>query len=128
MHAYTYIHTYIHTDTHTYIHTYIHTYRHTYIHTYIHEEIHLPGCRRRLIVSEQIFFKLYRYVRPIGRFFLEFGIQTISVWTMFNLCNSNWDAEANILAQTAGVPSIPWSGEGLEANLGPDGTIPEERL
>lgn len=35
-------------------------------------------------------------------------------------------AEANILAQTAGVPSIPWSGDGLEANLGPDGTIPEE--
>eukprot|EP00913_Durusdinium_trenchii_P021985 g20658.t1 len=33
---------------------------------------------------------------------------------------------ANILAQTAGVPSIPWSGDGLEANLGPDGTIPEE--
>lgn len=33
---------------------------------------------------------------------------------------------ANILAQTAGVPSIPWSGEGLEANLGPDGTIPED--
>ncbi|CAK9097016.1 unnamed protein product [Durusdinium trenchii] len=33
---------------------------------------------------------------------------------------------ANILAQTAGVPSIPWSGDGLEANLGPDGTIPED--
>ena len=35
-------------------------------------------------------------------------------------------AEANILAQTAGVPSIPWSGDGLQADLGPDGTIPEE--
>jgi len=33
---------------------------------------------------------------------------------------------ANILAQTAGVPSIPWSGEGLQADLGPDGTIPED--
>ena len=41
---------------------------------------------------------------------------------------SVWYAEANILAQTAGVPSIPWSGEGLEANLGPDGTIPEEKF
>lgn len=33
---------------------------------------------------------------------------------------------ANILAQTAGVPSIPWSGDGLEANLQDDGTIPED--
>ena len=33
---------------------------------------------------------------------------------------------ANILAQTAGVPSIPWSGDGLQADLGPDGTIPKE--
>eukprot|EP00928_Gymnodinium_smaydae_P037781 TRINITY_DN26188_c0_g1_i1.p1 TRINITY_DN26188_c0_g1~~TRINITY_DN26188_c0_g1_i1.p1 ORF type:complete len:2149 (+),score=434.34 TRINITY_DN26188_c0_g1_i1:43-6489(+) len=33
---------------------------------------------------------------------------------------------ANILAQTAGVCSIPWSGDGLEANLGEDGTIPDE--
>ncbi|CAM9423058.1 unnamed protein product [Ascophyllum nodosum] len=33
---------------------------------------------------------------------------------------------ANILAQTAKVPSIPWSGDGLEAKLTEDGTIPEE--
>merc|ERR1719240_942457 len=33
---------------------------------------------------------------------------------------------ANILAQTAGVPSIPWSGDGLQANLSEDGTIPDE--
>lgn len=33
---------------------------------------------------------------------------------------------ANILAQTAGVSSIPWSGDGLEANLQEDGTIPQE--
>jgi len=33
---------------------------------------------------------------------------------------------ANILAQTAGVPSIPWSGDGLKAELGEDGTIPQE--
>mmetsp|Transcript_92515 Transcript_92515/g.239542 ORF Transcript_92515/g.239542 Transcript_92515/m.239542 type:complete len:2286 (-) Transcript_92515:182-7039(-) len=33
---------------------------------------------------------------------------------------------ANILAQTAGVPSIPWSGDGLTANLTEEGTIPEE--
>ena len=33
---------------------------------------------------------------------------------------------ANILAQTAKVPSIPWSGDGLEAVLNEEGTIPEE--
>jgi acetyl-CoA carboxylase/biotin carboxylase 1 len=33
---------------------------------------------------------------------------------------------ANILAQTAKVPSIPWSGDGLEAKLTDDGRIPEE--
>jgi acetyl-CoA carboxylase/biotin carboxylase 1 len=33
---------------------------------------------------------------------------------------------ANILAQTAGVPSIPWSGDGLKAELTEEGTIPDE--
>eukprot|EP00930_Biecheleria_cincta_P045474 TRINITY_DN31337_c0_g1_i1.p1 TRINITY_DN31337_c0_g1~~TRINITY_DN31337_c0_g1_i1.p1 ORF type:complete len:2185 (+),score=477.67 TRINITY_DN31337_c0_g1_i1:90-6644(+) len=33
---------------------------------------------------------------------------------------------AGILAQTAGVPSIPWSGDGLKAELTADGTIPDE--
>lgn len=33
---------------------------------------------------------------------------------------------ANILAQTAKVPSIPWSGDGLEATLNDEGTIPDE--
>jgi len=33
---------------------------------------------------------------------------------------------ANILAQTAQVPSIPWSGDGLEANLTEEGTIPQD--
>jgi acetyl-CoA carboxylase/biotin carboxylase 1 len=33
---------------------------------------------------------------------------------------------ANILAQTAKVPSIPWSGEGLVAELNEEGTIPQE--
>ena len=33
---------------------------------------------------------------------------------------------ANILAQTAKVPSIPWSGTGLEAELNEEGTIPDE--
>jgi len=33
---------------------------------------------------------------------------------------------ANILAQTAGVPCIPWSGDGLDASLQEDGTIPDE--
>ena len=33
---------------------------------------------------------------------------------------------ANILAQTAKVPSIPWSGEGLEAELTEEGTIPDD--
>ena len=33
---------------------------------------------------------------------------------------------ANILAQTAKVPSIPWSGDGLVAELTEEGTIPEE--
>lgn len=33
---------------------------------------------------------------------------------------------ANILAQTAKVPSIPWSGDGLVAELTAEGTIPEE--
>jgi acetyl-CoA carboxylase/biotin carboxylase 1 len=33
---------------------------------------------------------------------------------------------ANILAQTAGVPSIPWSGDGLTAELTEEGTIPDE--
>lgn len=33
---------------------------------------------------------------------------------------------ANILAQTALVPSIPWSGDGLTAELTPEGTIPED--
>lgn len=33
---------------------------------------------------------------------------------------------ANILAQTANVPSIPWSGDGLKAQLNEEGSIPEE--
>ena len=33
---------------------------------------------------------------------------------------------ANILAQTAEVPSIPWSGDGLKAELNEEGTIPDE--
>ncbi|XP_026193591.1 acetyl-CoA carboxylase [Cyclospora cayetanensis] len=33
---------------------------------------------------------------------------------------------ANILAQTANVPSIPWSGDGLKAQLNDEGSIPEE--
>jgi len=33
---------------------------------------------------------------------------------------------ANILAQTAKVPSIPWSGDGLTAQLTAEGTIPQE--
>ncbi|CAK9065571.1 Acetyl-CoA carboxylase 2 [Includes: Biotin carboxylase] [Durusdinium trenchii] len=33
---------------------------------------------------------------------------------------------ANILAQTASVPSIPWSGDGLTCQLTEEGTIPEE--
>eukprot|EP00933_Yihiella_yeosuensis_P029464 TRINITY_DN23109_c0_g1_i1.p1 TRINITY_DN23109_c0_g1~~TRINITY_DN23109_c0_g1_i1.p1 ORF type:complete len:2264 (+),score=566.09 TRINITY_DN23109_c0_g1_i1:79-6870(+) len=33
---------------------------------------------------------------------------------------------AGILAQTAGVPSIPWSGDGLQAELTKEGTIPDE--
>mmetsp|Transcript_28574 Transcript_28574/g.51772 ORF Transcript_28574/g.51772 Transcript_28574/m.51772 type:complete len:2160 (-) Transcript_28574:247-6726(-) len=33
---------------------------------------------------------------------------------------------AGILAQTAGVPSIPWSGDGLTGELTKEGTIPEE--
>eukprot|EP00448_Togula_jolla_P028624 CAMPEP_0170621536 /NCGR_PEP_ID=MMETSP0224-20130122/28649_1 /TAXON_ID=285029 /ORGANISM="Togula jolla, Strain CCCM 725" /LENGTH=2149 /DNA_ID=CAMNT_0010947793 /DNA_START=63 /DNA_END=6512 /DNA_ORIENTATION=- len=33
---------------------------------------------------------------------------------------------ANILAQTAGVNSIPWSGDGLKAELTDEGTIPDE--
>jgi acetyl-CoA carboxylase/biotin carboxylase 1 len=33
---------------------------------------------------------------------------------------------ANILAQTAKVPSIPWSGDGLTAELTAEGTIPDE--
>lgn len=33
---------------------------------------------------------------------------------------------AGILAQTAGVPSIPWSGDGLTAELTAEGTIPDE--
>jgi len=33
---------------------------------------------------------------------------------------------ANILAQTAQVPSIPWSGDGLVAQLTDEGTIPDE--
>ena len=33
---------------------------------------------------------------------------------------------ANILAQTANVPSIPWSGDGLTAELTDDGRIPDE--
>ena len=32
---------------------------------------------------------------------------------------------AGILAQTAGVPSIPWSGDGLTAELTSEGTIPD---
>ncbi|CAM9944655.1 unnamed protein product, partial [Choristocarpus tenellus] len=32
---------------------------------------------------------------------------------------------ANILAQTANVPSIPWSGSGLKAVLTEEGTIPD---
>ena len=33
---------------------------------------------------------------------------------------------ANILAQTAKVPSIPWSGDGLISGLNEDGEIPKE--
>jgi acetyl-CoA carboxylase/biotin carboxylase 1 len=33
---------------------------------------------------------------------------------------------ANILAQTAGVPSIPWSGQGLVAELNAEGKIPQD--
>ncbi|PFH33849.1 acetyl-CoA carboxylase ACC1 [Besnoitia besnoiti] len=33
---------------------------------------------------------------------------------------------ANILAQTAGVPSIPWSGDSLKAHLDASGSIPKE--
>ena len=33
---------------------------------------------------------------------------------------------ANILAQTAKVPSIPWSGDGLTAELTSDGRVPED--
>jgi acetyl-CoA carboxylase/biotin carboxylase 1 len=33
---------------------------------------------------------------------------------------------ANILAQTAKVASIPWSGDGLTAELSPEGTIPQD--
>mmetsp|Transcript_26896 Transcript_26896/g.75736 ORF Transcript_26896/g.75736 Transcript_26896/m.75736 type:complete len:317 (+) Transcript_26896:457-1407(+) len=33
---------------------------------------------------------------------------------------------ANILAQTAGVPAIPWSGDGLVADLTDEGTIPDD--
>jgi len=33
---------------------------------------------------------------------------------------------ANILAQTAKVPSIPWSGQGIECELNEEGVIPEE--
>ncbi|RYH29347.1 hypothetical protein EON65_08790 [archaeon] len=33
---------------------------------------------------------------------------------------------ANILAQTAKVPSIPWSGDGIECALNDEGVIPPE--
>jgi acetyl-CoA carboxylase/biotin carboxylase 1 len=33
---------------------------------------------------------------------------------------------ANILAQTALVPSIPWSGEGITSALNEEGVIPQE--
>jgi acetyl-CoA carboxylase/biotin carboxylase 1 len=33
---------------------------------------------------------------------------------------------ANILAQTAEVPSIPWSGGGIKSGLNADGVIPQE--
>lgn len=33
---------------------------------------------------------------------------------------------ANILAQTAEVPSIPWSGGGIKAELNSEGVIPKE--
>jgi acetyl-CoA carboxylase / biotin carboxylase 1 len=33
---------------------------------------------------------------------------------------------ANILAQTAKVPSIPWSGDGIESGLNSDGVIPQD--
>ena len=33
---------------------------------------------------------------------------------------------SSILAQTSGVPCIPWSGDGLKAELLADGTISEE--
>jgi acetyl-CoA carboxylase/biotin carboxylase 1 len=33
---------------------------------------------------------------------------------------------ANILAQSAKVPSIPWSGEGIESKLNAEGVIPED--
>ena len=33
---------------------------------------------------------------------------------------------ANILAQTAKVPSIPWSGDGIESALNDEGVIPQD--
>lgn len=33
---------------------------------------------------------------------------------------------ANILAQSAKVPSIPWSGDGIESGLNAEGVIPKE--
>ena len=33
---------------------------------------------------------------------------------------------ANILAQTADVPSIPWSGGGIKSGLNSEGVIPED--
>merc|ERR1719450_1840525 len=32
---------------------------------------------------------------------------------------------ANILAQTAGVPSIPWSGDGIMSKLNDEGVVPK---
>ena len=33
---------------------------------------------------------------------------------------------ANILAQTADVPSIPWSGQGIKSSISSNGMIPKE--
>ena len=35
---------------------------------------------------------------------------------------------STLLAQTAGVPTIPWNAEGMTADLLPDGTIPFEQF
>ena len=35
---------------------------------------------------------------------------------------------STLLAQTAGVPTIPWNAEGMTADLLPDGTIPFDQF